>query len=125
MTGHYIYIETSSPRKEGDKAILAMHGKSNSERDKCMHFYYHMKGTNIGKLIIGQKTRGNIHSTSKELFMMTLWKRIGEQGSDWLKAEVNFKTFIEYSVSNFNIMVLNVHSFDTFFWLGKCGKKGS
>ena len=47
--GWYIYIESSKPRKKGDKAILVSQPfKSNTIY--CFMFYYHMYGTTLGKL---------------------------------------------------------------------------
>ncbi|CAH3189514.1 unnamed protein product, partial [Porites evermanni] len=41
--GYYMYIETSSPRRPGDKAMLAS-PKYSSARGKCLQFWYHMYG---------------------------------------------------------------------------------
>lgn len=45
--GKYIYIETSSPRKAKDKAILLVKLEG---RSFCMRFWYHMYGATIGSL---------------------------------------------------------------------------
>ena len=49
--GKYIFIETSSPRRNGDRAVLEsdMIGKT---AGKCFSFWYHMYGSSIGALNI-------------------------------------------------------------------------
>ena len=47
LSGHYMYIETSAPRKQGDKArLMSPSYKDNS--DICVQFWYHMYGSGIG-----------------------------------------------------------------------------
>lgn len=51
-TGHYVYIETSRPRLEGDKARLlspSFNTGSKSGDAYCLAFYYHMYGKHIGE----------------------------------------------------------------------------
>ena len=50
FVGHYVYIETSSPRVKGDKAwLLSQSFNSFSGHGRCMSFWYHMYGTGIGE----------------------------------------------------------------------------
>ena len=49
-----MYIESSAPRVQGDKADL-LTPKMTSTDAKCLTFYYHMKGSSIGSLKIFQK----------------------------------------------------------------------
>jgi hypothetical protein len=49
LLGFYIHIETSSPTKEGDRAIIEA-GPFKSDQNFCFTFYYHMFGKNIGGL---------------------------------------------------------------------------
>lgn len=56
LTGFYMYIETSRPRLEGDKARLLsptfnMNPKTSSSSSVtyCFSFYYHMYGKHVGK----------------------------------------------------------------------------
>ncbi|KAL9985328.1 hypothetical protein ACROYT_G007718 [Oculina patagonica] len=72
--GYYIYIETSRPRKTGDKAILTLQGANS--KPVCLSFYYHMYGKTINQL--------NIYNRGKVIWTMT-----GEQGNAWKKAEVS------------------------------------
>lgn len=69
LTGFYMYIETSRPRLDGDKARLLsptfnMNSKSSSSSSSvtnnptyCFAFYYHMYGKHIGKTAAGLRCR--------------------------------------------------------------------
>lgn len=50
--GHYMYIETSWPRKAGDKARLRTPVIKSESKDCSLRFYYHMKGDDIGSLVV-------------------------------------------------------------------------
>ncbi|XP_074645315.1 MAM and LDL-receptor class A domain-containing protein 1-like [Tubulanus polymorphus] len=57
IIGSYVYVEASSPAKEGDQAWLEANTTSSS--DSCvMNFYYHMFGLTMGKLEV--KINGNV-----------------------------------------------------------------
>ena len=49
-TGHYMYIEASSPRKLGDNARLSSPIYSKSTVPSCLKFWYHMYGSTMGTL---------------------------------------------------------------------------
>lgn len=77
--GHYVYIEASSPARQGDNAKLASPVVSNGNGDYCLSFWFHMYGADIGSL--------NVHivdSTGDN----TVWSRSGDQGNSWFKAVV-------------------------------------
>ncbi|XP_046856282.1 MAM and LDL-receptor class A domain-containing protein 1-like isoform X6 [Xenia sp. Carnegie-2017] len=76
-SGNYFFIETSSPRQQGDKAWLVSQSFFNSR--KCLTFYYHMYGNDIGSLNVYRKIYGNKYSA---------WSKSGNQGNAWLKAQV-------------------------------------
>ncbi|CAH3142232.1 unnamed protein product [Porites lobata] len=73
-SGKYVYIETSSPRVQGDNAILVRSGLSFSPK-KCLSFYYHMYGSSMGTLNVRV---GN----------STIFTKSGNQGNKWIKASV-------------------------------------
>jgi len=70
-----VYIETSSPRVQGDNAKLVKSGLSFSN-NKCLSFYYHMYGSSMGTL--------NVYVGSRKIFSKT-----GDQGNKWHKASVD------------------------------------
>jgi len=47
VSGYYMYVESSSPRKAGDKAILQSQVFP-ANKQYCMSFWYHMKGKSMG-----------------------------------------------------------------------------
>ena len=73
--GNYVYIETSSPRIQGEKAYLVSPRVSGVQ---CVKFSYHMNGGQIGSLKVYQNM-----GSLKELFTKS-----GSQGNQWKKAEV-------------------------------------
>jgi hypothetical protein len=84
-TGHYVYAESSTPAKEGDKAEL------NSKlfpatKGLVMTFYYSMYGASMGSL---------------EVFInkAKLWDMAGDQGKNWKKGEVIFNSDVPYTIS--------------------------
>jgi hypothetical protein len=83
----YVYIETSSPRVQGEKAYLVSPQVSGTQ---CLKFSYHMYGANMGSLLIYQNM-GNQ--------MVELFKKSGDQGDQWKKAEVQISNGNSYSVS--------------------------
>ncbi|XP_068681521.1 MAM and LDL-receptor class A domain-containing protein 2-like isoform X3 [Montipora foliosa] len=72
-SGYYMFIETSSPRQEGDNAKLELVLPGNGELG-CLFFYYHMYGTDMGTL--------NVFSGNMKVF-----NESGNQGNIWRKAE--------------------------------------
>ena len=79
-----MYIETSSPRQQGDNAKL------NSPRlqfsgNMCVMFYYHMYGADIATL--------NVIITGNNVFTAS-----GDKGDKWLRAAVDVHVSGMYSV---------------------------
>ncbi|XP_064185854.1 MAM domain-containing glycosylphosphatidylinositol anchor protein 2 isoform X1 [Anguilla rostrata] len=89
--GFYMYIETSRPRMEGDKARLLSptfniapknpYGTTNSAY--CFSFYYHMYGKHIGTLNAYLRLKAQTMTESP------IWTLIGNQGDRWKQAKVN------------------------------------
>ena len=71
--GYYMYIEASSPRKQGDNAKLVLSLPGNGKLG-CLSFYYHMYGDNMGTL--------NVFSGNMIVFTVS-----GDHGNIWIKAE--------------------------------------
>ncbi|XP_066300034.1 MAM and LDL-receptor class A domain-containing protein 1-like [Branchiostoma lanceolatum] len=78
--GHFVFIETSSPRVPGDNAIFLSPTYPTSSPNYCVEFYYHMFGTNIGTLNVYAKKNGNLGPA--------VWTLSGDQGDIWVMAQV-------------------------------------
>ncbi|XP_010901050.2 MAM and LDL-receptor class A domain-containing protein 1 isoform X1 [Esox lucius] len=107
VNGHYLYIESSSPQKFKDTAVLVspvfqptlLPGESKptedgSPRHRCVfRFHYHMFGSHVFRLAVYMRTtkpsRGHM-----------LWMRYGEQGNMWLR-----KTIYLNSAKPFQILI--------------------
>ena len=70
-----MYIETSSPRRPGDKAKLVVTVPNNGETS-CLSFYYHMYGATVGTL--------NVYSGNSKVFNIS-----GYQSNNWITVERN------------------------------------
>ena len=88
--GNYIYIETSYPRRRGDKAWLYSPVYPASVKGKCLNFWYHMYGADIGSL--------NIYLTTPT--GTPLWNRTGNQNNVWRHGRVTLQSNSSFSVSN-------------------------
>ena len=80
-----MYIETSSPRVQGDNAklnspLLTFRG------NMCLTFFYHMYGSTIGRLNVV------INGTK------TVFSASGNKGNRWNEARINSSTSGNYTV---------------------------
>uniref|UniRef100_A0A4W5MF35 MAM domain containing glycosylphosphatidylinositol anchor 1 n=1 Tax=Hucho hucho TaxID=62062 RepID=A0A4W5MF35_9TELE len=90
--GYYMYIEASRPRVAGDNArllsplynVTAARGPKGSGRlPYCVSFFYHMKGKHIGSLNVWLRVK-SIASVGDRV-----WTLDGNQGPDWIQANIN------------------------------------
>ena len=88
--GHFMYIESSYPRKYGDKARLESEVFVPTT-GQCMQFWYHMNGTHINKLSVFLKV-----VEQSESRILTLSQH---QGDQWLQGQVPIKSDKPYVVS--------------------------
>ncbi|KAL4238936.1 hypothetical protein ACF0H5_003640 [Mactra antiquata] len=80
-SGKYVYIETSSPRIQGDYADLVSRILP-SNQSKCLEMWYTMYGSDTGDLqVIIQD-----HCTNKTT---TVFSESGDKGPDWNSARIN------------------------------------
>ena len=84
VTGYYMYIETSSPRQQGDNAKLNS-PKLQFAGNMCVMFYYHMYGADIATL--------NVTINGNNVFTAS-----GDKGDKWLRAAVDVYVSGMYSV---------------------------
>ena len=74
-----MYIETSLPRVDGDKARLI--GPSYpSATASCLKFYYHMYGSSINTL--------NVYIRKGTALSSSVWSLLGDQGNQWSLARI-------------------------------------
>lgn len=66
-TGHYVYIETSAPRRPNDTARI-LSPRYTDRSDMCMQFYYHMLGNGVGTLNVYAK----VHLSEKRFWNFLL-----------------------------------------------------
>ncbi|XP_078589527.1 MAM and LDL-receptor class A domain-containing protein 1-like [Branchiostoma floridae x Branchiostoma japonicum] len=88
--GHYMYIDTSSPRVAGDRALLY----SPTVTTACtmyLRFWYHMYGSAIETLNVYVRTGSSLPA-------VPVFTRTGEQGNQWLSAEVEISNTGSYHV---------------------------
>lgn len=57
VTGKYMFLETSSPRVEGNNALFVSTNLAAST-GSCLTFWYHMNGNDIGTLNFYLRTAG-------------------------------------------------------------------
>ena len=79
--GNYLFIETSLPRRRGDRARLESEVfPPTPSKGQCMTFWYHMKGAHMGTLSVYMRIYGQ--SETK------LWSLGVDQGDRWMPAQV-------------------------------------
>lgn len=95
VAGHYMYIETSAPRKKGDKArLLSEDFSPTTIRGRCVKFWYHMFGSTIGTLRVLVKTGpGNQSETA-------IWELSGNFGDQWYSAQAPVTSGNMYQVKS-------------------------
>ena len=86
-----MYIESSSPRKLGDNAMLG--SAVFKPTSTCqLRFFYHMYGTHIGSLNVYVRT-----STTGP--MNQIWSKSGDQGDVWIKGTVGISVSQNFQVT--------------------------
>ena len=85
-----MYIETSSPRVQGDYAKLSSPSLTFSG-NMCLKFFYHMYGATIGKLEVTINGK-------------TVFSASANKGNKWLEAIISTSLSGMYSVRNIHGM---------------------
>lgn len=88
--GAYAFIETSSPRKQGDKARLVSTQFNGTASKNCFTFWYHMYGSSIGSLNLYQVV-GNTETL--------IWTLSGNKGRQWFNGQVPVGNQAKYKVA--------------------------
>lgn len=112
FAGYYVYIETSSPRKNGDRAWLVSRTYPPTPKGKCLNFYYHMYGSDINTL--------KIHVTPVSAPSgKTVWTRIGNKGDKWHHGQATMISTVSYKVC-YLVSTLERKSFFLFVYFVLC-----
>ena len=77
FVGQYLYVESSEPRRFGDKATLI---SGVFKGLQCMRFKYYMYGQDMGYLSVYRFGDGVMRSR--------LWRRKGDQGDRWHEVRI-------------------------------------
>ncbi|CAF1538469.1 unnamed protein product, partial [Adineta steineri] len=88
--GHFMYI--GNPQKAGYKARL-ISVVEEPEKGRCLEFWYHMYGQNIGQLNVYANT-----NTSNNDVRTLLWSRGANIGDVWRKAHVSTEYTVPFRV---------------------------
>lgn len=62
VAGYYMFIETSSPHLPGDTAVLLTPMFAGTTQPRCLTFWYHMLGSDIGSLNVKVRTPIEVNS---------------------------------------------------------------
>jgi len=87
-----MYIETSFPQKENDKARLISPQYNVASGGSCLQFFYHMWGKHTGALNILLKDGADIQSRP-------LWALKGDQGNLWRPASATIQATGKFEVN--------------------------
>ncbi|XP_076661928.1 MAM and LDL-receptor class A domain-containing protein 1 [Halictus rubicundus] len=101
--GGYAYIDSSFPRRPGDRARLLSTSfpAPNADAPMCLHFWFHMFGAGIGSLRLFVR-----HFRSMDAPLREIWALNGNAGNTWFVAEItvssldDFQLVFEASVGN-------------------------
>ena len=99
FAGTYLFIESSSPRAPGHKArLVSEQFNSIAQTPRCLTFWYHMYGADIGKLNVIYKLPSGANTET------LLWNLTGQQQTSqtaaWRYASVPVASNTDHSVSD-------------------------
>ena len=92
LTGHYMYIETSSPHAQGDIARLISPRFPSSIEYNCLEFYYHQYGIDVDTLNVYKRDVGG------SLNPLKLFTAQGNRFDEWHIVQINFVPNKPYNI---------------------------
>jgi hypothetical protein len=92
-----VFIETSLPRKKGEKGRLVGPKFTPSSTKRCLQFWYHMYGWSTGSLRVFAKWGAGNKSQA------VLWSLSGSQGNQWNFGRVSVSRTDAYRVCNIEL----------------------
>ncbi|CAF3694948.1 unnamed protein product, partial [Didymodactylos carnosus] len=97
-SGYYLFIEASTPRVQNDTARLLSAIQNPITEPRCLSFWYHMYGLDIGKLNVYADSV-SAASFSRKL----IWQKSSSQGNQWLQGRKTISDLTDPS-SNWRIV---------------------
>lgn len=94
VSGYYMYIETSSPRRNGDKARLISPFYPPT-MGRCLTFYYHMYGSGIGAL--------NVYLKQQGVLKPPIFATSGDHGNVWNPQQLTLNSNTPFQVKHGSI----------------------
>ena len=88
-----MHIEASYPRVPGDRAVMESPAYPATIGGKCVEFYYHMYGADMGTLRMFLRKGGRIDRTP-------VWTLSGNQGNAWHRGSFTVQTDQIWKVGN-------------------------
>ena len=93
FSGQYVFIESSFPRKRGDKADLKS-VQFDPTGPRCLNFWFNVHGANMGTL------RVMIAPSNNTALKTTIWQVYGQDfGTAWQQGKVTFSNKVPFNVS--------------------------
>ena len=93
IPGQYLFMESSWPRRPGDTArIQSELFTPTPSKGRCMSFWYHMYGPDIGNLTVYMNVTGT-------KVLQPLWRLSGNQGNQWFNGKLPIRSTQSYMVS--------------------------
>lgn len=90
--GHFAYIDSSPPRKMGNRAQLRTYSTFHPTVGSCLSFWYSMNGATMGTLNILQQS--NLFMS----FPVQVWNVTGPQGPGWQLAQITVSSALFYYI---------------------------
>lgn len=92
VAGYYYYIETSAPRRPGDKArfVSPQIPLNQPDSHKCFQFWYYMYGDHVDHL--------NVYMNSGNGLGQPVFTKQGTQGQKWIQASITLSPKIPFQV---------------------------
>lgn len=86
--GVYIYLESSYPASNGDKAILSSEYLDKTTSMGCFSLWYFMHGKDVGSL--------NVYKNDSDHGAYLSATLTGDQGFSWQQLEINVQSSVEF-----------------------------
>ncbi|XP_034192105.2 MAM and LDL-receptor class A domain-containing protein 1 isoform X1 [Osmia lignaria lignaria] len=93
--GGYAYIDSSFPRRPGDRArlISASFPAPSADTPMCMHFWFHMFGSGIGVLKLFLRNFRSLDTPLREI-----WSLNGNAGNTWFVAQITIGSVDDFQL---------------------------